>query len=379
MTAPNLLNRIYDELGVRPVINGGGTHTIYGGARMASEVLEAMAEASRSFVQITDLNRAAGEYIAEVTGAEAGMVCSGAAGGIVLMTAACMTGTDAAKIHRLPDTTGMKDEVVTQRQHYGGFTHMHTYAGAKLVEVGTTTGCSPEDLASTIGPQTAAVAFLYAPGVHTGGMTLKDVTEIAHSREVPVIVDSAAMLPPKRNLKRPIAEGADMVTTSGGKFIGGPQATGLLYGRKDLIEAALKNANPHPGVGRPMKVSKEGIVGLVTALRMYVEADEEALLAEVRERAEYIAREVTEIPGLAVSVEQDEYRYFVPTTVIAFQPDWRGHSGPEIKEALISGDPPVYMNYDQHSNSLNVNPLNVQEGETEILARRLKEELEKGA
>ena len=379
MTAPNLLNRVYDELGVRPVINGGGTHTIYGGARMAREVLEAMAEASRSFVQITDLNRAAGEYIAEVTGAEAGMVCSGAAGGIVLMTAASMTGTDAAKIHRLPDTTGMKDEVVTQRQHYGGFTHMHTYAGAKLVEVGTTTGCAPEDLASAIGPQTAAVAFLYAPGVHTGGMTLQDVTEIAHSREVPVIVDSAAMLPPKRNLKRPIAEGADMATTSGGKFIGGPQATGLLYGRKDLIEAAMKNANPHPGVGRPMKVSKEGIVGLVTALRMYLEADEEALLAEVRERAEYVAREVMEIPGLAVSVEQDEYRYFVPTTVIAFKPDWRGHSGPEIKEALISGDPPVYMNYDQHSNSLNVNPLNVQEGETEILARRLKEELEKGA
>jgi L-seryl-tRNA(Ser) seleniumtransferase len=229
---------VYQELGVRPIINACGTLTRIGGSRMSAEVLESMVEAAASFAHIDELQARAGKVIAEVTGAEAGYVTTGAAAGLALATAACVAGMDVGKMDRLPDTTGMKNEVVVQRGHRNAYDHGIRSAGIKFVEVGYlgypgAGGTMPWQIDEAITERTAAVAcpILDTPGT----VSLPVVAEIAHAKGVPVIVDAAAELPPRSNLRRFISEGADLVTFSGGKAIGGPQSSGILAGRADLI------------------------------------------------------------------------------------------------------------------------------------------------
>ncbi len=383
MEKPHLSNPVYEQFGVRPVINAAGTHTIYGGSRMRPEVLEAMAAASMSCVPIVELNRRVGEYVASVTGAEAGMVTCGAAAGIVLATAACMTGTDAGLMSQLPDSTGMRNEVVTQVAHWGGYVHNHVTAGAALVPVGTTNSCSSDQLRRAITTRTAAVAFLIAPGVNQGVLSLPEVAAIAHDEGVPVIVDAAAMVPPLDNLRRIIREGADLVTVSGGKCIRGPQATGLLFGRSDLVEAALLNASPHDRIGRPLKVAREEIIGLATALQLFAEADEEAEFARETETARRIADALADIPGIRLSVEGADfsceppgwYHRLEPYALLRFDSNRPGRSAAEVSAALIAGDPPIYAPCDRATNGITLVPFNLLDGEVDTLLRRVREEL----
>ena len=292
---------VYDELGLRTVINASGTLTRLGGSRMAPEVLAAMADAAASFVPIDALQARAGEVIADITGAEAGYVVSGAAAGLSLGVAACVAGMDVAAMDRLPDTSGLKDEVVVQRGHRNAYDHAIRAVGVRMVEVGYlgypgAGGTSPWQIAAAITERTAAVAcpILDTPGT----VPLPEVCQIAHERGVPVVVDAAAELPPRANLRRFIAEGADLVVFSGGKAIGGPQASGILAGRADLIASvALQHQDmdvrpetwswrplldsgrlagvPHQGFGRSMKVGREEIVGLITALRRFAAGSDE--------------------------------------------------------------------------------------------------------
>lgn len=380
---PPLSNPVYEQFGVKPVINAGGTHTVYGGSRMRPEVLEAMAAASASCVPIVELNRRVGEYVASVTGAEAGMITCGAAAGIVLATAACMTGADTGLMSRLPDSTGMKNEIVTQVAHMGGYVHNHATAGAALVPVGTTTSCSSDELRRAITPRTAAVAFLIAPGVHQGVLSLPEVAAIAHDEGAPVIVDAAAMIPPRDNLRRIIREGADLVIVSGGKCIRGPQATGLLFGRRDLVEAALLNASPHDRIGRPLKVAREEIIGLATALQLFMEADEEAEFARETDTARLIADSLADIPGIRTSVEgadlscvpPDWYYRLEPYVLLRFERSRPGRSPSEVSAALATGNPPIYAPRDRLTNGILLNPFNLLDGEVETLLRRVREEL----
>jgi len=378
MESPVLENPLYQWLGVRPVIHAAGTRTVFGGTRMRPEVLEAMAQAARSFVPVVELNRAVGRFIAQCTGAEAGMVTGGSASGIVLSIAACMTGTDPAAIRRLPDTTGLRNELVMQKIHRGGYSEIYRYAGARLVEVGTMSDCLPAELDAAIGERTAAVGFLYHINVLRVGLTLPEVAEIAHARGVPVIVDAASSLPPRDNLRRFIREGADLVKVSGGKMIRGPQGTGLLFGRADLVEAALLNASPHNAIGRPQKVSKEDLAGLYMALKLYMESDEEAELRTMRERAALVADAVQGLPGVSAAVERDDLKYFTPTAVIRLLPGREGPSAAEVAQALLAGDPPIAVNCERNLGILAVTAINLLPGEAEIIARRLVEELTRG-
>ena len=368
-------NPIYEEIGVRPIIHAGGTNTDHGGSRMRPEVIEAMARASQSYVPIVELNRKVGEFIAEITGAEAGMVTAGAGSGIVLSAAACMTGSDAAKILQLPDTRGMKDEIVIAKAHRGGYSHMYTFTGASLVEVGDAQSWSAGELDAAISDDTAAVAYLLAPRVSRRGPTLRETVEVAHVRGVPVIVDAAAMLPPKSNLARYIDDGADLVTVSGGKDIRGPQATGMLFGRRDLVEAALANHSPNHAIGRPHKVAREEMVGLWMALKLYVESDEEAQIAGYRTALDPVVEAIKDVKGVEVSVRQDDFRFFLPNVVVKLTADWSGRSGPEIKAAMMEGDPRIGIRFDPDYNELEINAFNMQPGEPEIVAARLREEL----
>ena len=234
----------YRRLGVTPIINASGSVTRLGGSRTRPEVLEQMAGAARVMVNIDELNRRAGEEIARLVGSEAAMVSSGAAGGLLLQAAACIAGNDPVKMQRLPDTEGMKNEIVIQTMHRFPYDHAYRAAGARMVEIGDYLFNHPWQLEGAINERTAAVAYLCAPFTSKRVMPLAQVCEIAHAHDVPVIVDAASMLPPRANLQRYLNDGADLVIFSGGKGIRGPQGTGILCGRADLIDAALANASP---------------------------------------------------------------------------------------------------------------------------------------
>ena len=236
------MSNVFEELGVQTIINAYGPATRLSGSIMPTQVAEAMREASQYCVDIAHLQARASELIAEVTGSQAGYVTSGAAAGLLLGTAACVTGLDPDKMNRLPDTSGMKNEVVIPRSHRNFYDHAVRSVGIKLVEVGIAdrfSGAGVRDtegweIGAALGPATAAV--IYVANTRSEP-TLAEVVEQAHSAGVPVIVDAAGQLPPASNLHRFVAEGADLVAFSGGKAIRGPQSSGILCGRRDLISA----------------------------------------------------------------------------------------------------------------------------------------------
>lgn len=368
-------SQAYQRLGVNPVINAAGSVTKYGGTRTRPEVLEVMTGAARIMVNVEELNRKAGEEIARLTGAEAGFVCSGASGGLVLQAAACIAGKDPVKMRQLPDTTGMKDEFIIQNMHRFPYEQAYRAGGAKLIEIGDSRYSHPWELEGAIGENTAAVAFLCAPMTNRRAIPLEQVCEIAHSKGVPVVVDAASMLPPRENLKKFLADGADMVSFSGGKGIRGPQGTGILCGRADLIEAAAAHANPAQFLGRPMKVAKEEVIGLITALNMFLEEDEESEMQAYRALAEQVVDALSEVPGLKITLEHDNHDYLIPHAVMKFGPDWHGPSRNEILNAMAEGDPPIYLHFLGQPDELAVDPLNLTEEENILVISRLREKL----
>jgi L-seryl-tRNA(Ser) seleniumtransferase len=337
-----------------------------------------MIDAVPYYVEVPELSRKAGEVIARVTGAEAGLIVSGASAGEALMAAACLTGADEAKAAKLPDTTGLKDEIIIMRCHRNRYDGAFRLPGARFVEVGTASATPPWELEGAITENTAAVAYVIAPFFRYP-LSLRQVVEIAHKHDVPVIVDAAAEVPPAGNMKAFIAEGADMVTFSGGKGIRGPQSTGILCGRKDLIAAAelhsLNYYSPHAGICRPMKVCKEEVVALIAALELFERTDHEAQWAAWRKQSEVIVDALQSIPGLDVRLEDGDPNRQGPPAVIYFLPNWQGPSAESVQEALKQGDPPIYIGRGGYKGELWITPVTLQPGEEEIVAHRLKEEL----
>jgi L-seryl-tRNA(Ser) seleniumtransferase len=342
-----------------------------------------MREASQALVNLDELNEAAGAAIARILGAEAAFVTAGASAGLVLQAAACMAGDDLARITRLPDTRGMRDEIVIQRAHRFAYDQAYRVAGGTLVEIGLARRTQPFELEEAIGERTAAVAYLVSPFTSPPGvLTLEQVVAIAHRRGVPVIVDAASMLPPRENLTRFLRLGADLVSFSGGKGIRGPQSTGILAGRRDLVRAAALNASPNQALGRAAKTSKEEVAGLVTALELFVAEDEKAEMARYTEVCARIVEGLRDLPGLRVVVEQDPVNRVIPHAVVYFTPEWVGPSGHAVQVALAQGDPHVYVQQGAHqggyADEIAVDPINLQPGEEEIVARRLREALTRG-
>lgn len=366
-----LNNPIYNEIGVTPVIHAAGTKTTHGGTKSHPDVFRAMEMAAQSFVSIEELNRKVGEYIASVTGAESGMVTSGAASGVVLSIAACMTGTDVAKIRRLPDSSGMKNEMIVQKIHVGSYAHMYTFTGAKIIEIGNINGCLESELEAAINERTAAINFLFGPRISRAGLDFKNVVTIAKKYHIPVVVDAAAMLPPKTNLRKYIAMGADLVALSGGKIIHGPQGTGLLFGRKDLMEAAFANASPNHAIGRPHKLSREEIVGLYTALKIYLAQDESQMLKSYRHKLEIVWQTLKDFVDLDITIKHDHINYNVPVLAIRFRDTWQGPEPIEIPKLLLQDPPRVFMQFFKELDELVVNPVSLQTGENIIVAKKL--------
>jgi D-glucosaminate-6-phosphate ammonia-lyase len=375
---------IYRRLGVRRVIHASGTTTRYGGSMLRPEALETMREASQMLVNLDELNEAAGAAIARMIGAEAAFVTAGASSGLILQAAACIAGDDPKKITRLPDTRGMRHEIVIQRAHRFAYDQAYRVPGGVLVEIGLARRTQPFELDDAINDRTAAVAHLVSPFTSPPGiLSLAEVVEIAHRRGVPVIVDAASMLPPRENLTKFLRLGADLVSFSGGKGIRGPQSTGILAGRRDLVRAAALNASPNQAVARAAKTSKEEIAGLVTALELFLAEDEAAEMKRYRDVCITVAESLADIPGLRVVVEQDAVNRVIPHAVVYFTPEWEGPSGRAVQLALAAGQPHVYVQQGPHQggyfDEIAVDPINLQPGDEAIVAKRLREELTRRA
>jgi uncharacterized pyridoxal phosphate-dependent enzyme len=367
---------VYQKLGVKTKINAVGNGTAIGGSIMAPEVIAAMQEASQNFIDLNELLAKAGQYIADVVGVEACYITSGAAGGVLISTAACMTGKDWAKVHQLPDTQGMKNEVIMQVMQRNYYELMVREAGAKLVEIGLANTTNSWHLEAALNEQTAAIIHFvaYSP---PQDLPLEEVIKIAHKRDVPVVVDAAAEFPSFSILREYIDMGADLVIFSGGKGIRGPQSSGLILGRKDLIEACAMNGSPYHGVGRPCKVGKEEIIGLVTAIELFSDPEyERKELEGWHLRTGYIVETLSDLSH--VTVESGFPKDFagvqinpgiVPVAVVT----WDNKAIPVTKEkvasALLEGDPGISVATSR--DGIVIAPHTLLPGEERIVAERV--------
>jgi len=325
-------DNIYAELGVRTLINGRGVATFYSGTLMPPEVHRAMERASEHFVEIVELQKAAGARLAQYAGVEAALVCSGSAACISQATAGCIAGTDVDKISRLPDTSGMKNEVViTQRSVWD---RSIALAGAKLVLVQ-----SRKELEAAINPNTAMVEMEYGD---ERVVKLKDAIAVAKERGVPFLLDAAPMCPPFDRLKMLAGLGSDLFCVSGGKGLFGPQCSGVLFGRKHLIEAALRNGSPYEGaICRPMKVGKEEIVGVLAAFEWSSKRDYKADCKVWEARLRHIADELAALPGVRPEVYYRTIGNEVPYIAISWDERAFGLSRQQCVDALRAGDPQI--------------------------------------
>jgi uncharacterized pyridoxal phosphate-dependent enzyme len=323
---------IYEELGVRTLINGQGVVTFYSSTLMPPEVHRAMERASAHYVEIVELQRAVGARLAKFAGTEAAMVCSGSAACIAQATAGCIAGMDPEKIYRLPDTEGMKNEVIiTYRSPWDRGIAL---CGAKLVVVD-----SLEELESAINDRTAMMEYTYG---HSGPVKLEEAVAICKRRSVPFMLDGAAMCPPFERIKTMASSGAALFCVSGGKGLWGPQCSGILFGRKDLIEAALHNGSPFEGaICRPMKVGKEEIVGVLAAVEWSSKRDYRSDCRVWESRLQYIAKAVNAIPGVRSEIFYRKIGNEVPHLAVYWDERAFSLSKQECIEALRTGEPHI--------------------------------------
>jgi D-glucosaminate-6-phosphate ammonia-lyase len=388
---------IYDRFGVRTIINAKGPSTRLSGGYLEAEVSAAMAEAGTCCVDMAELQAGASKVIAEVTGAEAGIVTSGAAAGLLLGTAACITGLDYGKMGRLPDTRGMKNEVIMVRSQRNFYDHAVRTSGVQLVEVGLPdryAGAGVRDaeaweIEDAISDRTAAVFYVQSGGAQP---PLPDVLRVSHLHGIPVLVDAAAQLPPAGNLRRFLAEGADLVAFSGGKALGGPQGSGILAGKRDLIMSALLQqldldiyweqwdppktlidkdrltGAPHHGVGRPCKVGKETIIGLLVALQRFAGESDDNRSRRFQNILQRLYVALVGVNHARLQLTEG----LVPKLEIHFARE-ASRTAMEVCVELQRGDPSVHVDASRaRAGIVTLNPWCLRAEDPEIIASRLK-------
>jgi L-seryl-tRNA(Ser) seleniumtransferase len=374
--APPAKASVYEALGIKPVINAAGTLTALGGSVMPPEVVAAWVEASKHFVDLVQLQDKVGERIARLLGVEAAMVTTGAAGALLLGTAAAVTRGDRKLIAKLPDTAGMKNEVILQKAHHSCYDNQLTDVGVKLIDVETSA-----DVGRAVSAKTALMFFMNMSDAE-GKIKRAEWVELARKHNVPTLIDAAADVPPVERIAEYAKLGFDLIAVSGGKAIRGPNDTGLLVGRKDLVEAAKLNANPHCGtIGRMMKVGKEDLVALLVAVERFVKIDHAAEWKDFERRLGVIEAAVKDVPTVECERIVPAIANHVPHLQIAWDEKRVKITREKVTKELAAGDPPIRIGRvaGTGDKGILVSVLTLQDGEERIVATRLAEILNKAA
>jgi seryl-tRNA(Sec) selenium transferase len=362
---------VYQSIGVRPLVNARGTFTIITGSTMLPEVRAAMDSASRHYVHLDELAEAVGARLATLTGAEWGLVTNGCAAALVHATAACVAGGNPDLHVRIPDLRGFaRDEAIIPRHSRNVYDAALRSVGVRVIEVST-----PAELEAALGPRTALVYILAGPEADSSPLTTKVIAEIAKPRGVPVLVDAAAEILTVPNVH--LQQGADLVGYSGGKCIRGPQAAGLLLGRKDLVKAAWVHSAPHHGFARGYKVGKEEAIGMLMAVEMWMKRDHEAEWKRWTSWLEYVAKRVSAVAGVTTSVVQPVgLSNRMPSLRIYWDKSRFGVTGEGVVKTLFDTDPRVGMfpargEMEPSKTGVQVNPYMMAPGDEKVVADRL--------
>jgi uncharacterized pyridoxal phosphate-dependent enzyme len=360
---------VYQELGVATVINGQGTMTTLGGSLIRPEVEAVMALATKHFVSIPELERAAGERIAQMLKLPDGysaLVTSGAAAAIQSGLAGLLTGDNEQLIEQLPDLTGLKSEVLIQKAHRNPFDHQLRATGVKLVVIETR-----DELRNAVGPKTAMMHFSNFAN-SAGQIKVEEWLKLAKEHNLPAMIDAAADTPPVSHLWDYANMGYDMITFSGGKAIRGPQCAGLLLGRKEMVHNALLNNSPFEDtLGRGQKVGKEEIVGMIKALELYLNEDQEALTKQWWSRLDKISTEVTKVPGVSTAYFVPDVANHVPHVQINWDPRRIALATHEAAGLLRKGTPSIVV--ESTETGLAMNSFMLQPGEDAIVGAKIAE------
>ena len=367
---------VYSTFGVKPFINCTSTYTINGGSAMMPEVIEAMNSAAYYPVNLDELMEGAGKRIAELLQVEAAMVSSGAAGAMTCATLACVAGGDPEKMQQLPDTTGLKNEVIVPRWSRSIYDHAVRSTGIKMIEVETL-----KDLEEAFSARTVMVTGQINLANEGNPFTLEQFAAAAHKHGVPVVMDVADRLPLVPNPY--ISRGADLVAYSGGKIIRGPQTAGMLLGRKDLVAAAFMNSAPHHAFARAMKVSKEEVAGMVKAVELLRtgKRNRDAEDAEWRAWFRHITDRVSKIPGVSGEIIEPKDKQYYPTMKVVWDPKKVGITAGEVGKMLLDGEPRIMthagLSESNQASEMLLRPAAMWPGEYKIVADRLHEVLSK--
>ena len=368
---------IYKELGARPVINATGSVTMLGGSTPAPEVREAMDRADGAYVPLLELEERAGEAIAKMVDVPAAYITSGAGSALTLATAACMAGDDDAKIQQLPDTTGMKNEILIQaRQHYW-YDRCLELAGAKLVDFGTPEVTTREDLENAIGPNTAAVHYYaVAQEPDPKALSLEDTIEIAHAKGVLVLVDAAGQIYPLDLFGSYVRMGADFQCTAA-KYMGSAQSTGLAFGSADMIrKLALQSFVSYEGrrirgVGRPQKVDRQEMVGVVAAVRRWMTMNHEERLADTEMKCRNMMVPLQGIPGVTAQLSDNVIGHQPYGVTMEVDAGVTGMSAHDVVGLLKAGDPPIWTRVREGDTGIILHAFGLNRGEDKVVGERI--------
>ena len=378
---------IFEELGVRPVLNAQGNRTLLGGATPSAEVRALMDASEEYYVDLSELMDSVGERIADMLGVEAALVTSGCSAALAVGAAACMTGDDQDKIYQIPDTAGMPYEFIIQRQLRVRYDRCVTIPGGKLVEVGGVEETSREDIERAIGPNTAAIHYLAPGDRNPGALPLEDVIEIGHSRNIPIIVDAAGEVYPTDKLSRYVKMGADLVAY-GAKYFGAVNSSGLLTGRRDLLEVARKHsfigfeAADSRSFGRPMKVDRQEVVAVYAALREWLSMNHEDRFAAYETRIAGLRKDLGDVPNIEL-IDFPEHGPIEGLTV-KLDVSRTGKTAGDVVTELRAGNPSIWVRspygggpdyYPPGADSFTVRMPQLKEGGEHTIAARIREVL----
>ncbi len=364
---------VYSRIGARPVINAAGNTTVWGGSMPSNTVKQAMDEANSSFVEMEELLKKSGDYIANQLGVEGAYVASGCYAALALSTAACMVGSDPELSARLPDTEGMKNQVVLAKPQAYTYDRSYTVCGGKLVWAGDDDGAGVEAFEEAIGPDTAAVAYLVRSEPDSNVASLEEVVELSHSHGIPVIADAAAQIYPTDYFVRN-AQAADLVCF-GGKYMGGPQSSGFVCGRGDLIDAVTHHGFiSDKSIGRGLKLDRQEILGLVAAIDEWFTMNHEERFVGYGARFTAIEDGIRGVSAVRSMETVSTTSYWGVGLEVSLDTAELGKSAPDVAAELLAGSPRVRLDA-VGDDTLRVCVHNLSEGDEHIVAEQMRSAL----